>query len=97
MIWVNSITNLEKTIEKNIKDSYSNWEYIRCYNLMRLMTKINPKNPVLLKYVVKVDESKISKYKDNWALGWSNWLINILKSPKLYITFAFLLVLWRLK
>jgi hypothetical protein len=33
------------------------------------MTKINPKNPVLLKYVVKVDESKISKYKDNWALG----------------------------
>jgi hypothetical protein len=44
-----------------------------------------------------VDESKISKYKDNWALGWSNWLINILKSPKLYITFAFLLVLWRLK
>ena len=97
MIWVNSVEKLEKTIEKNIKDSYSNWEYVRCYNLMKLMTKVNSKNPVLLKYVVKVDEWKVLKQRKRWIFWKTNWFLNIFKSPRLYVTFALLLLLWRIK
>ena len=97
MIWVNSVNNLENKIAKNIQESYSQWDYIRCYNLMKLMYKINKKNPTFLKYVVKLDEKKILNHQKRWALWGSSYLLELLKSPKLYITFISLYLLWRLK
>jgi hypothetical protein len=36
---------------------------------MKLMVKINPKNPYLLKYVKKIDEKKIKIERKKWVLG----------------------------
>jgi len=96
MIWVDSVEKLEKTLENSIKESYSEWDYIRCYNLMKLMAKVNPDNHILLKYVTKLDEKKVGKIRDKWAKGGS-WFVNIFKSPKLYLTFVFLLLLGKIK
>jgi hypothetical protein len=91
------MNNLEKKVANLIKESYSKWDYVRCYNLMKLMYKINKSNPTFLRYVTKLDNKKIKKYKNNWALGGSSWFIDLLKSPKLYLSFFLLYFLWRIK
>ena len=97
MVVVNSLEKLEKDIESWIKSSYSNWDYIRCYNLMKLMCKVNKENKVLLNYVTKVDEKKIEKLRKNWVLNGSSWIVNLFKSPKLYVSFFLIIVLWKIK
>lgn len=90
---------LEKKIEKNIKDAYSSWEKIRCYNLLKLMVKVNKDNEVLLYYVNKFDDKKLKKYYRKWAKQHDNgWFaIKMLLSPRLYISVILLYLFWQLK
>ena len=86
--------NLENKLEIYIKEAYLQKEYLRCNNLMRLMIKINHKNKILLKYVNKIDESMLIHERKKWA-WWFCW-IDIFKSPKLYISIAFIYVLGKI-
>ena len=86
---------IEEKIEKYIKQSYSQKEYLRCYNLLKLLLKINPKNKVLLKYSDKFDEKFIKKEK----IRWGRWFLlrDIFKSPKLYIFLLMVYLTWSSK
>jgi len=79
---------LEKKIEKYIKEAYSKKEYLRCYNLLKLLLKINSHNKVLVKYSDKFDEKFIEKQRIKWG-GWF-LLKDIFKSPRLYIALIIL-------
>ena len=97
MVVVDSVKKLENKIEKSIKDAYKSGDYIRCYNLMKLMAKVNKNNPTLLYYVTKIDEKQVEKTRTKWALWWNSYIISLLKSPKLYVAFFFLVILGRIK
>lgn len=88
---------LEKKIERNIKESYSLWEKIRCYNLLKLMVKVNKDNKVLLHYIYKFDNKKLQKYYNKWARQNNNaWftLNRLFLSPRLYISLILLYLFW---
>ncbi len=86
---------IEKKIEKYIKESYSKWEYLRCYNLLNLLLKVNPNNKILLKYANKFNDKFIKKQRIRW---WRWFLLkDILKSPKLYIFLLILYLTWSTK
>ena len=87
---------LEDQIESQMKEAYKNGEIIRCYNLMKLMLRVNPNNKLLKKYANKIDEKTISKEKYKWALGGST-LSLIFRSPSLYLYFRILYFFWKLK
>jgi len=97
MIWSNSVKLLEKKVEKQVRDAYSNWEYARCYHLLKILHKINKKNPVFLEYIWKIDKSKLEKHIKKWALGGNNFIKDFITSPKVYLTFLALILLWRIK
>lgn len=84
MKWWKDKKTLEDKIETYIKIAYREWEYVRFYNLMNLLKKINPTNEILLEYIDKVDKKK----KDKYIKRWSKWFIfmDIIKSPKFYIS-----------
>ncbi len=86
---------LEEKIEKYIKEAYSKWEYLRCYNLLNLLLKINPNNKTLIIYSSKFDDKFIKKQK----IKWGRWFLlkDILKSPKLYIFLLILYLTWSTK
>jgi len=73
---------LEKEIEKRIRTAYKEKDYIRCYNLMNLMFKINKNNLVLKNYVTKLDEKKIEKYRRKWWLSNQKAFWEFIKSPR---------------
>lgn len=97
--WNNRVI-LEKKIEENIKDAYASWDRIRCYNLLRLMVKVNINNKILLKYIDKFDDKKLKKYYKEWAIinnnGWFT-LKGFLKSPKAILSIILLTVFFRFK
>jgi len=92
--WKEKIT-LENKIEKYIKIAYKDWEYIRFYNLMQLLEKINPTNEILIKYIDKIDDGKKDKYIKKWR-WWFNF-IDIIRSPKFYISIFIRYMFWYTK
>ena len=95
---MNKITynkNLEEKLEEYIKSAYSKWEYIRCNNLLNLLAKIKPTNKVLLKYINKIDDNMVAKQRRRWS-GWFS-IVDIFKSPKIYIFILFLYFTGRFK
>ncbi len=86
---------IEEKIEKYIKQAYSKWEYLRCYNLLNLLLKINSNNKVLLKYSSKFNGKFIKKEK----IRWGRWFLlrDVLKSPKLYIFLLIVYLTWNIK
>ena len=91
---------LEKKIENNIKESYDWWDKIRCYNLLKLMVKVNKDNDVLLHYIYKFDDKKIKNYRRKRAKQQDNaWFTfkKLFLSPNLYISLILLYFLWQLK
>ena len=86
---------IEKKIEKYIKEAYSKKEYLRCYNLLNLLLKINPKNKILIRYANKLDDNFIKRQK----IRWGKWFVlrDIFKSPKLYIFLIILYFTWSAK
>jgi len=91
---------LEKKIEQNIKEAYNGWDKLRCYNLLKLMVKVNKNNKVLLYYINKFNDKKLEKYYRKWAKqhddAWFTFM-SIFKSPSLYISAIFLYLTWQLK
>lgn len=83
MRWWKSKKILEIKIETYIKTAYKEWEYIRFYNLMTLLSKVNPTNKILLKYINKISEEKKEKYLKRWNKWF--YFMDIIKSPELYI------------
>jgi hypothetical protein len=90
------LKQLELKLEKYIKQAYSDWEYLRCYNLLNLLLKVNPKNKILIRYVNKIDEKQLEKARERWALWWSRFIL-FLKNPTLYISIWLLYLLWKIK
>jgi len=59
---------LEKTIEKAIRSAYSEKEYLRCANLLKLLYRVNKNNKVLAEYASRLDIKKLESQKKLWAL-----------------------------
>lgn len=83
MKWWKDKKILEIKIETYIKTAYKEWEYIRFYNLMTLLSKLNPTNKILLKYINKISEEKKEKYLKRWNKWF--YFMDVIKSPELYI------------
>ena len=96
MFWFKTQKSLEKKIEDRIIESYKKWDIARCYNLMKLMMKVNKNNKVLLNYLHKIDKKKLKKYRSKRALS-SSGVWSFLTSPKLYITVILLYLTWQFK
>ncbi len=89
---------LERKIEKNIKDAYKNNETLRCYNLLKLMIKVNKNNKVLLHYVDKIDDKKLKKNYKKWVKDNNDSFVKrVLRSPSFYISLLALYFAWQFK
>lgn len=91
-----SIDDREKIIPKiedYIRESYSNSDYLRCYNLIKLLYKLDKGNEVAIKYYNRLDPKIIEKARKKWT-GLKT-IADIFKNPKFYISLAILIWLWQ--
>lgn len=96
MFWFKSQELLEQNLEQRMKQAYKEWDIIRCYNLMKLMAKINQDNAVLLEYLWKIDKKKLEAHRRKRAIS-SSVVWSFILSPRLYIWVILLYLTWRLK
>jgi len=82
MLKIKSKKELENLIEWYLKEAYSDKDYLRAYNLLKLLVKVNPNNKVATYYFNLLSPSLLKKTRSKWV--WERSLISLLKEPKIY-------------
>jgi len=82
MLKVKSKKELESLIEWYLKEAYSDKDYLRAYNLLKLLLKVNPGSKVAIYYSSLLSPSLLKKTKSKWI--WEKTILSLLKEPKIY-------------
>jgi len=82
MLKIKSKKELESLIEWSLKEAYSDKDYLRAYNLLKLLLKVNPDSKVAIYYSSLLSPSLLKKTKSKWI--WEKTILSLLKEPKIY-------------
>jgi len=95
MLKVKSKEELENLIELYLKEAYLDKDYLRAYNLLKLLVKVSPDNKVAAYYSSLLSPSLLKKTRSKWV--WERSLISLLKEPKIYFWVWLFILLNKLK
>ena len=82
MLKVRSEKELENLVETYMKQAYDEADYLRSYNLLKLLVKINPENKSALYYSTLLKPSLLKKTERRWL--WYTFWQDLLLKPKIY-------------
>jgi len=95
MLKIKSKEELEMLVESYMKEAYKEEDYLRSYNLLKLLVKINPDNKSAAYYANLLTPSLLKKTKRKWL--WYSLFKNILLKPKTYFYLGIVILLNKLK
>lgn len=95
MLKIKNEKELEQLLERYIKDAYKEEDYLRSYNLLKLLVKVNPENKIAAYYANLLTPSLLKKARRRWV--WYSWLKDLLLKPKLYFYLWMVVLLNKLR